>query len=84
MLVETNLNKQNKCLNQISGLKEQLVNCCKCSGSGESNCYCCGNLTDCDVCDGVGKINISGSDETANNRTDRCEDPECLSCDPIF
>jgi len=25
--------------------------CAKCGGSGESYCHCCGNLTDCDICD---------------------------------
>jgi hypothetical protein len=25
--------------------------CTKCDGSGESYCHCCGNLTDCDICD---------------------------------
>ena len=33
--------------------------CAKCDGSGESYCHCCDNLTDCDICDGLGTTNIA-------------------------
>lgn len=41
---------------QVEDLSPAHVTCPDCNGSGEGECPHCGNTTDCETCDGDGKV----------------------------
>lgn len=42
-------------------IKDKTVDrdCPECQGKGGEECFCCGHITECDGCDGSGKIKVN-------------------------